>query len=110
MEHGTSVGYHMLHDPCSLINDLMNLDTLNLGELFSEISDLAREEGISTQAEWNELVTEVLESHFNIGEVNDDQDLEGHRQALQLMWTEYQRESGPESMNAIGEDPDAPHT
>lgn len=87
----------------------MNLDTLNLGELFTEISNLAREGGVTTQAGWNELVDEVLESHFNIGELNDDQDLEGHAKALRMMWAEYQRESGPESMHAVAEDPDAPH-
>ena len=87
----------------------MNLDTLNLGELFTEISDLAREAGVTSQVDWNGLVDEVLESHSNIGETNDDQDLAGHTQALQMMWAEYQRESGPESMNAVGEDPRAPH-
>jgi hypothetical protein len=88
----------------------MNLDTLNRAELFDEIAELARAEGITDQMEWNELVDEVLDSHFNIGELNDDQDIEGVRQALHMAWSEYQGESGPESSSAIAEDPQYPHT
>lgn len=86
----------------------MNLDTLNRGELFDEIAELARAQGVTDQASWNELVDEVLESHFSIGELNDDQDIEGMREILHLAWNEYQNESGPESGNAIAEDPEFP--
>jgi len=88
---------------------MANLDTLNRAELFDEVAELARAQGISDQAEWNELVDEVLDSHFNIGELNDDQDIEGMREVLHLAWNEYQRESGPESSAAIAEDPREPH-
>jgi hypothetical protein len=87
---------------------MANLDTLSHAELFSEISDLAREEGISDQIEWNELCDEVIESHLNLGELNDDQDLEQIRQSLHLGWSDYQQESGPESSGAISEDPEYP--
>lgn len=87
----------------------MNLDTLNRGELLEEIAELARAEGVTDQAGWNALVDEVLESHEDIGEMNDDQDIEGVRQALHAAWTEYARESGPESISAIAEDPESPH-
>jgi hypothetical protein len=86
----------------------MNLDTLNRAELFEEVTELAREQGITDQAEWNELCNEVVDSHFEIGELNDDQDLEGVKAALHLAWNEYQREAGPESANAIAEDPNFP--
>jgi hypothetical protein len=88
---------------------MTNLDTLNTGDLFAEISDLAREQGVTSQEDWSELCDEVIDSHFDIGELNDDQDLEGKREGLRMMWAEYQRESGPESMNALSEDPEAPH-
>lgn len=87
----------------------MNLDTLNRSDLFAEIADLAREEGISNQVEWNELCDEVVESHSDLGELNDDQNLENLREALHAGWTEYVRESGPESQSAVAEDPDFPH-
>lgn len=87
----------------------MNLDTLNHGELFTEIAELARAEGVTNQTGWNELVDEVLESHEDIGEMNADQDIEGFRQALHAAWSEYARESGPESTDASSEDPAAPH-
>ena len=87
----------------------MNLDTLNRAELYEEVAGLARDQGIADQAEWNELCDEVIGSHFDIGELNDDQDLEGVKEALHMAWAEYQRESGPESMNAIAEDPTSPH-
>ena len=87
----------------------MNLDTLNQAELFTEISELAREAGISSQEDWNGLCDEVVESHMDIGELNDDQDIDGFLEVLHQKWAEYARESGPESQNAVAEDPNAPH-
>ena len=86
----------------------MNLDTLNRGDLFEEAAGLAREQGITDQAEWNELCDDVVDDHVELGELSDDQDLEGLREALHAAWAEYQRESGPESRNAIAEDPSSP--
>lgn len=88
---------------------MANLDTLTTAELFSEISGLAREQGISTQEDWDNLCDEVVDSHFDMAELNDDQDIQGKQEALYQMWEEYKRESGPESMNAISEDPESPH-
>ena len=87
----------------------MNLDTLNQGELYTEIAELARVEGIANQVEWNELVDEVLESHEDLGELNDDQALAQLKEALKLSYSQYQRESGPESSSAVAEDPRDPH-
>lgn len=87
----------------------MNLETLNRGDLFQEISDLAREQGVSSKETWDELVDEVVESHLDLGELNDDEDLEGVKDALKEAWKEFELESAPESSNAVTEDPDAPH-
>ena len=88
---------------------MTNLDTLNSGDLYEEIADLARNEGVTDQAEWNELCDEVIDSHMEIGELSVSEDLESLRQALHLSWSEYSRESGPESANAVAEDPTSPH-
>lgn len=86
----------------------MNLDTLNRGELIAEISDLAREQGVTDQSGWNELVDEVLDSHLDLAELNADADLEGLKQALALGWEEYRREAGQETNRAMDEDPETP--
>ncbi len=88
---------------------MTQLDTLSTADLFTEISDLAREQGVASREMWDELVDETLESHVAIGELNDDQDLEQKRQTLHEMWGEYERASSPESLNAVGEDPESPH-
>ena len=87
----------------------MNLDTLSNAELFTEISELAREQGVTSVSEWNELCDEVLESHQDMAELNADQDLEGKRQELHMMWEQYSELSGEESAGAIAEDPEAPN-
>lgn len=87
----------------------MNLDTLNQGDLYTEIAELARTEGVSSQVDWNELVDEVVESHNDLGEMNDDQSQEALKEMLKMSWAQYQRESGPESGSAIAEDPRDPH-
>jgi len=74
-----------------------------------EISEIARAKGLSNKGDWDLLVDEVIESHLDIAELNDDQDLEGMKQTLKDAWSEYVREAGPESANAIGEDPEQPH-
>jgi hypothetical protein len=86
----------------------MNLDTLNRNDLFVEVSDLAREQGVTSQEEWKQVVDEVIDAHINLGELDKDQDLEGLKVQLGDMWPEYEREAAPESAAAIDEDPEAP--
>ena len=88
---------------------MANLDTLNRGELLQEISDLAREQGVTNQEDWNQLVEETVESHFDIGELNDDQDLQGTMQVLKDAWSEYVAESAPETPAQIDQDPEQAH-
>ena len=87
---------------------MANLDTLDRNDLYKEIADLARDQGVSDQPTWDELVDEVIDSHLEMGELNADQDLENVRTLLHEAWEEYKRESGPERPEAIDEDPTAP--
>ena len=68
----------------------------------------AREQGVSTQEMWNELCDEVIESHLDLGKMDDDQVNETLKQALYLAWLEYIALAGEESDRAISEDPEAP--
>ncbi|HVM90687.1 MAG TPA: hypothetical protein VMU11_02215 [Verrucomicrobiae bacterium] len=88
---------------------MANLDTLNRGELLQEISDLAREQGVTNQEDWSELVEEVIESHFDIGELNDDQDIQGTMQVLKDAWADYAGQSGEETPAQIDQDPEQAH-
>ncbi len=88
---------------------MANLDTLDRNDLLKEITESAREQGVTDQEGWDELVEETIDSHLSIGELDPDQDLEGARALLKLAWEEYQNEAGQESPAAINEDPQAPN-
>ncbi|MBD3251366.1 hypothetical protein GF380_02840 [Candidatus Uhrbacteria bacterium] len=88
---------------------MTNLDSLNKADLYQTIADLAREQGVATQEDWNNLVEEVLQSHLNIGELAPDQPTEAMKTSLESRWDIYRNESGEETNAAIGEDPEYPH-
>lgn len=88
---------------------MLHLDTLNRGELFNEISELARANGTKNKSEWRELVDEVLDSHLEDAELDPDGDLEGLKTVLTDMWETYESTAGEESRAQIDEDPEAPH-
>lgn len=87
---------------------MTKLDFLNRGDLFSELSDLARRNGVSDQHTWNDLVEATVESHLDLGEFDPDQDLQGLKEQLRGMWDEYKRQAGELSQEAIDEDPETP--
>lgn len=74
--------------------DQPHLDTLSTDDLYSEISDLAQERGISAQEQWNELVEAVIEDHLELGELNSDQNLMAKQEVLKSRWADYQTERG----------------
>lgn len=88
---------------------MANLDTLNRGELYNEIAELARANGVNGREGWSELVDEVLDSHLDLAELDPDNDLQGLKDVLVGMYEEYERTAGPMSDRAIDEDPEAPH-
>ena len=87
----------------------MNLDTLSVNDLYKEIAEIARNQGVTSQAGWDDLVSEVVESHLNLGELDPDQPTEGYKEQLSSRWETYQQTAGEESKDAISEDPEHPH-
>jgi len=81
----------------------MALTTLTVGELFAEIADLAREQGVAEQGAWNELVDEVVDSYLELGELDKDQDTEGMQEILRAKWKEFKSGAAAEDAGALEE-------
>lgn len=71
----------------------MAVTTLSAEQLYSEISDLARDQGISSKEQWDEMVDDVVEDHLELGELDLDQDTEGMKEALAGKWANWKKES-----------------
>lgn len=64
----------------------------NSETLFLEIVSRGREQGITTQPQYDDLVEEVIEEHRSLGEIHDDEDTEDMEEQLRDMWTRYEEE------------------
>ena len=71
----------------------MSLTALTVDELYHEIAGIAREQGASNQAMWDEIVEELLEDHLAVGEIDLDEDTEAIKEALRSRWSEYKIEA-----------------
>lgn len=76
----------------------MSLTTLTADELYKEISDLARDQGVAGQEAWDDLVEEAVEDHLDVGELDPDEDIEAMKKTLRQMWTSYRRATAEENM------------
>lgn len=74
----------------------MAITTLTLDDLYEEISDLARDQGVATKEQWDEMVEDVVEDHLDLGELDLDQDTEGMKDVLRGRWGSYKKESSSE--------------
>lgn len=83
----------------------MHLDTLNRDDLFKEVSDLAREQGVADKDMWKELVDQVVDGHVDLGELDPDQNLVALKELLYDAWDEYVREAGVESESRVEDEP-----
>lgn len=81
----------------------MDITTLTFDELYSEIVDLAQEQGVNNQERWDELVDEVIESHLDLGELDPDQDIEGWKESLSLKYADYKRQMKEEDLEGVEE-------
>lgn len=71
----------------------MSLTTLSPEQLYAEISDLARDQGISSKEQWDEMVDDVVEDHLDLGEIDLEEDSESLKDELRAKWTVYKSES-----------------
>lgn len=67
--------------------------SLTQGDIYTEVCELAREQGVSNQETWGELVDEVIESHQDMGEIDMDEDTVGMKEELRTRWEEYKLEA-----------------
>lgn len=88
---------------------MTKLDTLNDNDLFNEVCEVARAQGINDFSGWKDIVEEVVEGHLDWAELDPDQNLNAKKEELSNRWEEYKRISGEESASAITEDPRSPH-
>ncbi len=79
----------------------MALTTLTIDELYQEVADLARDQGVADKETWHDLVEEVVEGHADLGELDDEQDTEGMKEVLRNKWEEYKEEAGEESEEGV---------
>ncbi len=61
----------------------------NIETLFEEVVSRGREQGVTTQVAYDDLVEEVIEEHRSIGEIHDDEPTEDMEEQLRGMWSRY---------------------
>ncbi|TAK03775.1 hypothetical protein EPO34_01260 [Patescibacteria group bacterium] len=71
--------------------EFLNVDP---SEIFLEIVELGRAEGINTKEQYVDLVDEVIERHRGFGEMHDDSSTVGMAEALRGRFAEYQAAIG----------------
>ncbi len=68
----------------------------NSETLFLEIVSRGREQGVTEQPQFDDLVEEVIEEHRSLGEIHDDEDTEDMEEQLRGMWSRYEEMLGLE--------------
>lgn len=58
-------------------------------DLYVETAGMAREQGITTQEGWNDIVEAVIEDHREFEEVHDDDETEFIKAELRGRWPDY---------------------
>ncbi len=62
--------------------------TFNLNEAFREITNRMEEEGAFDREAFHDMIDEVLEEKREVGELSDDNDIEGYKEKLRMRWPE----------------------
>jgi hypothetical protein len=62
--------------------------------VFDEVVERGREQGVTTQEEYNDLVEEVIEGHREWAEIHDDSPTEDLEEQLRGRWPDYKEALG----------------
>lgn len=71
-----------------------NANNISQQTLFDEVMRRSREEGITTQVEYDALIDELLQEKDSQGAMGPDEDTEQLRSDLSVRWNEVQRSFG----------------
>lgn len=82
----------------------MSSGELNIDDLYAEVADLARDQGVADKETWVELVEEVVEGHLDLGEIDMETDTEAMKEVLRTKWEEYKEEAAAEGLTDIEEE------
>lgn len=62
-------------------------------DLFAEVREAATREGVSSLAQFRDLIDEIIEEKRIYGFFSDDEDLTQIKENLERRWTEIERET-----------------
>lgn len=68
--------------------------TLDPQDLFAELIDLARAQGITEDEQWHELVDTLLEEKLQVGEADEDNPIPTLKTTLIARWSEAKEALG----------------
>ena len=71
----------------------------NLEDLFQEIVETGRAQGVATEEAYNELVEQVIEDKRSEGEMHDDNPTEGFEAQFREKWPAYKEALGLDEKN-----------
>jgi hypothetical protein len=66
--------------------ELLDIDRQSI---FEEVVERGREQGVTTQEAYNDLVEEVIEGHREWAEIHDDSPTEDLEEQLRGRWPDY---------------------
>ncbi len=69
----------------------MNNLTFSEEEIFERIVEEGMMQGIASEEEYHTLVEEVIDDMLRMGELNEDQNIEGHIAHLRARFAEFER-------------------
>ena len=64
-----------------------------VNDLYEEVVERAKEQGVTTEEQWNDIVEAILAERADWGEVDIDDDVVGMRDALNLRWKEFEEKT-----------------
>jgi len=67
----------------------MEMPTLSPEDLLKEVIELAVDNGVQNQEEWDNVVAEVMDGHLALAELDSEEDIEEMQEVLCSRWKDY---------------------